>query len=626
MPDEKHKFDETIEQRLSSIVLDNELQTATQNSTVDFEDFEAHIDLFDGERSEREYDWMSNIRLPEFATHILTQSSDDVAQYFKSRDFVEAYVMDKSREAIDASDSASELINTTLNRRDLYYYQKYVRAKLMTYMNRGCWAECWWEQQLSVNQVAEIIETDEYGEEIGEPEVVNDYEIIRDQFNFDIHDPRNVFVVDTKYAYSAQQKESIIIRSETTYEKLLAGQERHGYFNLDLVKELKSPMETETKRGTIDRDGDKTRADNKVDNAIDKFKRFGKFWYLDGKPGIDEEGNPLPKATLEECLITFVKSGSSKILIGFHKQVYEDHYGNSYKPLIRGLEYIHPTSDSGKCDAEFAHDLQIAIDDTFNMNNDRTQLATMPTFKGKRYVMEDTDAVYWEPNHVIDLEDPASDLLEMKIDDNIQGGLAQMGILTDKMRNVTATPTPEIGTVPELSSTTATAVASANQGATQRNNYKSMTFENTFLSELYWMIIQMTWQFAKPETGKKLMGDKVLGFNPEYDYFYRPLSQNIETEYSKGLKTQRWTSILQVVGASQHPDAPKMFNYIIFKIAELMGDEYENFGDIFLNPNKPMQIGAGQQTAQPGGIEAGAASNQNMIPMSQSEVFARQGA
>ncbi|MHC4728105.1 MAG: hypothetical protein ACYS17_12855 [Planctomycetota bacterium] len=618
MPEEKHKFDEKIESRLASIVLDSEYQTAMGNSNLDFEDFQAHVDLFDGERSEREYEWMSNIRLPEFASHILTQASNDVAQYFRTRDYVETYVMNKSDAAVAAAAAAGECINTTLNRRDLYYYLKYLRAKHITYMNKGCWAECRWEQDLTV-ETTEGGFNEETGEEIAPEET---YDINKDHFNFDIIDPRNVFVVDTKYTYSAQQKDAIIIRSETSYEKLVEEQDRNGYFNLDLVKDLKTGPDTETKRGTTDQDGSKNRAENKVDKPLDKFKRYGTFWYKDGKPGIDDTGEKLDDATLEECVMIFVQSGSTRILIAFHLQPYKDSRGRRYKPLIRGLEYVHPTDDNGSCDAEFARPLQIGIDDTFNMGNDRTRLATIPTMKGKRYVVEDED-IHIEPGWVNKLEAP-EDLMEMKIEDNIQGALAQMGILTDKMRIVTATQPPDMGSVPELSSTTATAVANASQGSSQRNNYKSMTFENTFLSDLYWMIIQMTWQFAKPETGFNLMGDKVYDFNPEYDFFYTPLSQSIETDQSKGLKIQRWTQILTAILQTGHPDAVKLVNYIMVQIATLMGDEFENFADKLLNPQIP--IDQGGQAAGGQGFDVGAASNQNVIPMSISEVSTRQAA
>ena len=86
------KFSEGIESHLAKIVVDSEYQTARTNQSQDKTDFESYIDMFDAERTEREYDWMSDIFLPEFPTQMLTQSAIDVSQYFQTRDFVEVYI------------------------------------------------------------------------------------------------------------------------------------------------------------------------------------------------------------------------------------------------------------------------------------------------------------------------------------------------------------------------------------------------------------------------------------------------------------------------------------------------------------------------------------------------------
>ena len=71
--------------------------------------------------------------------------------------------------------------------------------------------------------------------------------------------------------------------------------------------------------------------------------------------------------------------------------------------------------------------------------------------------------------------------------------------------------------------------------------------ENTFDIELYNFILQMTYQFAKPTTGLKLMGEKVYDFDITRGYWFKPLSQSIETEYSKGAKLQKLIQFLQVL-------------------------------------------------------------------------------
>jgi len=157
-----------------------------------------------------------------------------------------------------------------------------------------------------------------------------------------------------------------------------------------------------------------------------------------------------------------------------------------------------------------------------------------------------------------------------------------------------------------------------------RTNYKSLTFENTALIDLYWMIQQMTWRFAKPETGLKLMGDKIYDFNPTKDYYYKPVSASIESEQSKIMKRKEWATVLGYVSQLQHPNAVKLVNYILSEIAKLMGDEYANFANKLLDESIPIEQGGGgggQQTnpAMP------AVSNQNLLPMSTSEVATREG-
>ena len=125
------------------------MTTAETNQDAEWGDYEAYLDLFDAERPEKEYDWMSDISLPEFATHMLTQSSIDVEQYFQTRDFVEVYVQDESDEAVKAAAKAEqELQNRTLNRRDLFHLSEVCSCQehqpsstvMLTF-------KCWWEQE-----------------------------------------------------------------------------------------------------------------------------------------------------------------------------------------------------------------------------------------------------------------------------------------------------------------------------------------------------------------------------------------------------------------------------------------------------------------------------------------------
>lgn len=595
MPAE-HKFDRDIEASLGRIVVNNEYGTARSRYDSDIHDFERYIDLFDAERSQKEYDWMSDIFIPEFPAHMLTQSSIDVDQYFKTRDFVDVYVEETGPEALLGADAARELINRTLNIRRLHFYPKFVRARLLSNIGGIVWAKCWWDRK-------------------------------HGHFQFEVLDPRNVFT-DKTYEYTAQDKKWVIIRSERTLEELKSEKGENAYFNLDVVEEaLKAPEgPTETAMDTREEGGGESQNfQNTLGEPFDKIERHGKFWLMsDGSPGINADGTVKEGAALKECIVTFVKSGMTYILIGFRKQPYKDVHGEPYRPIIRGVCYIHPTRDGGVGDGKYAGELQVALNDTFNLSNDRVRLATMPTFKAKRYSVEDNDTLYFEPGHPMEVEDP-SDLDEFKIQDNIQGALAQMGILTNKMNQTTNIWPTTMGGIPGEASTTATAIAGGEQRTNQRTNYKSLTFEYMFLTELFWMIQQMTWQYAKPEQGIKLMGEKVFFFDPGRDYVYKPLSQSIETEYGKATKIRNWQFALDVVARIQHPDAPRIFNYIFRQIVDLMGDDY---GGVYLDESVPMNMeGAGQSPATGAPtVPQTSPSNQAGIPMGAMQSNMREGA
>lgn len=618
MAEPKHKFDENVEAFITDIVYTREYQKAKTDQSGDVADFEAYVDMFDAERTEKDYDWMSDIFIPEFPSHMLTQASIDVSQYFKTRDYVEVYIEDEGQDTAMAASATQECLNRTLNRRDLYYYQKYVRAKNINHLGGNVYAEAWWNAE-------------------------------KDCFDFDILDPRNVFT-DNNYVYSLQQKKWIIVRGERMLDELKKEQKSHGYFNLDILEDIEPTGPTQTAQDTKGSDGQATDPfQNTVDKKFDIYKRYGTFWCKTKKntiiterneqgqvvatskqiqvldePGLDENGKPLKDASLQQVVMTLAVTGGTKTLIGFHKTPYIDAEGNPYIPVIRGLCYIHPTRDGGVGDGKYDRELQIGINDNFNLGNDRVRLATFPTLKGKKYATEETDTVYFEPGHLMELLDP-KDVEEFKISSDILGTMTQHGVLKSSMEQTDSIYPTTMGQLPAMASTTATAVAGAENRTNQRTNYKSMTFEFTFLTELYWMIQQMTWAFASPQTGEKLMGKKVYYFEPTLNYTYKPLSQSIETEYAKDAKINKLMTLLQLIVQTNHPDNVIPFNYFLLKVATLMGDEEASMAMFLLGEDAPIQggSGGGQQGGQKQGM-GGAPSNEYGVPMGNQQAMTRE--
>jgi hypothetical protein len=617
-------IDKVMQDNLANLIIDQEYQIAKSNKGDEDQEYETYVDLFDSERPEKDYDWMSDISLPEFFTHMVTQSAMDVSQYYSTRDFIGVYLEEGDDQAKANAEAAKECINRTLNQNHLHHYQKYVRAKTINHLLGSVWLECWWEQEIKrmvVGQKEEIIDIaipneNELEFKTRKKDIEGDV-IVIDRFNYDVIDPRNVFT-DNTYSYSVEDKPFVFIRREKTLNELKAEKERHGYFDLDKLGE--GPEETETSRETTN-DVDEEQKNHIAGNKpFDIIKRYGKFWcdVLERdefgkptkiKPGIDESGEPLEDAELHEVIITYALSDATKHLIGFNLTPYLDSKGEPYRPLIRGLCYIHPTRDSGVGDGRPSRELQVAIDDSFNMSNDRVRLATIPVFKGKKYTTSDSDSFYMEPGHKIDVENP-DDLQEIQISSDIGGALNQLSMLTNSMDKAMSIYPTTMGQGPTHASTSATAVAGAESRTDMRTNYKAMTFEHTALERLYWMIQQMTFAFAKPETGFKLMGDKLYDFDPEKDYYYKPVSASIESEQSKDAKIQKLTQLIGYVSNIQHPDAVKIVNRHMARIYELMGDEVSEYGDALLGEETPMGQGAPVQV-QGGGTPA---TNQTGMP------------
>ena len=627
-----------VNEILADQIINGEVRVSIENQRPMNDDFEMFVQLLDSDRQDKDYDWMSDIRIPEFASHHLTQSSIDVSQYFQTRDFVEVYLEDESEEAKANANASKELLNRTLNQRHLNHYLKFVRAKGLNNLCGRVYLKCWWEQETEVGVVDYETKYEEsgfdvYGDPLLSPEqepayneseepVLGDVPVI-DRFNYDVWDQRNVFT-DNSYVYSLQQKQWVTFRSEMTLTELEDSADVNGYFNLDRLKEIEPAHKTQYKSETIDKDASRNPTNTAIEKPYDIYERYGAFWTIPGETGkkaigIDNEGKPLEKAEMREVIITVAAAENKRVLIGFKPTPYIDASGSPYRPIIRGLCYIHLTEDGGVGDGKYTKELQIAIDDTFNISQDRTMLATLPTLSVNKHNIEDNSSLYFEPGHPMERTDK-DDIVEFKISDNITAALQQMSLLTSKMQQVDSIQPPTMGETGQAS-TTATAYAGASYATGERTNYKSLTFEHTALTELYWMIQQMTLQFAHPETGLQLMGDKVYDFDPEKNYYYKPLSQSIEPEHSKMAKIQQWVTIVGYIAQSPHPGAPAMFNYIMGEIVKLMGDETANFADKFLDESQPMQ----SQEAGVGAVAGGGVpvSNQNMLPMSGAEMGTR---
>ena len=248
-------------------ILNAEYIDAKRNNNAPTADYDAMLDMLDSIRTEKDYDWQSDVFIPEVPSIILTECSTWTQQYFISRDFVEVYLEKGGDKEELACKAVKKLVNATLNNKNIYHFEKYIRARLINILASCVYLVCRWEQKaikvkVGTNRIPEEVRDsenqlvlDEYGKSAityREEDVFED-KVLWDRFNYDVLDPANVFT-GTKYSYSAQDADFIDIREEVTYEDLKDKEKENGYINLDKVKKLTPPVKTDTSRESYDKD------------------------------------------------------------------------------------------------------------------------------------------------------------------------------------------------------------------------------------------------------------------------------------------------------------------------------------------------------------------------------------
>ena len=631
----------------------DEFTTAKSNYSGDISDFEASLDMLECQRNEKDAEWLSDVFMPEAPSIFLTEASQEAGKYFSTRDYCDVYLEGSQPGDFAACKVAKKSINLQLNNKRVYHFQKYMQARDINRLIGYVYAVCWWDQKIERVKVGENRYRKPVFDEqsnlvinnMGEPvfqdvsEDVMDDVVVFDHFNWMPIDPRNVFT-SNKYTYSAQDEESIIIRSEKTYGELLASKDANDYFNLELLKDAKvhSNNETETSQESYNKD-DKFMKAKKEIPKWDVLERYGLHYCLVkerdryGYPtkveiGYDSEGNPVEKAELCLCRQTTAYRGNTKVLIRFQAEPLRDGSGVPYKPVIRGLCYVHPTKKNGMCSGKYERELQIGINDVVNLSLDRTKLSMLPTFIGNKYMMEDNDTVYIEPEHTIEMDD-VNQFKEMRIDSNIQGGIGMYGLMRGLMQQIESIYPPQMGGTGKASET-ATAIAGADQHGNVRANYKELTFDYTFNTHLYWMILQMQWQFMHKKTIQKIFTEEeIAAFNPVGDYTYQPVTSGIELEQNKAKKISNYDQIIgRLAGlAPGNPAIIPIIAHIVGEQLQLMGAEYRQIAPLIERLTKtPMTPEEGAQPNQVKDAKDQPTSNQNGMPMSVGEEQARRGA
>jgi len=149
--------EEEVQNIIGTIVVDSEYrQSASMRNEMNME-FESIVDILEGKRNEKDYDWMSDYSLPELISILQTDASSWVSVMFQSRDYCEVKLDGDTQEDFAKAKAAKRCLNKTLNDRDIFYYPKYVRLRLINAIIGECYILGWWEQKLKTEKRTHIL-------------------------------------------------------------------------------------------------------------------------------------------------------------------------------------------------------------------------------------------------------------------------------------------------------------------------------------------------------------------------------------------------------------------------------------------------------------------------------------
>uniref|UniRef100_A0A6M3KGT2 Portal protein n=1 Tax=viral metagenome TaxID=1070528 RepID=A0A6M3KGT2_9ZZZZ len=635
-------FSESVQDKII-VNLDDEFTVAKNNLTDIFNNGDDYYDMIHCVREKTQFDDEPNIYLPEYLSRLLAEQGNFCAQYFGSRDYVDIYMESDDLQDVAESKATKKLLNTILNDPDIHYYHKLNRLKMAISPKgygvlKGSYKQVI-EQRISGYDEREEYITDEEGNfldidggimfdpEFQEPAIENISEpiyedvVVEDIPNFDIYPNRDVFW-SPEYVYSLQDKRYVIFRAEKSLDDLREEAEQMGYFNLKILEEKYKAYITSSDKQY---DGKTKEMPTFTVSPLFQIKeRWGKYPCIDierdekgkvisAKPGYKNDGSRDDKAENIECIVTGASYGegenSIKEIIRFQPSPH------SKRPMVRFLCYVDENKDAGFGDGEGAIELQVAANDNFNLGLYRTLLATKPHFLGRKW-RNIPEKIRVHSEDVTQLEN-MDDLQELIIKDDISGSIGQGQMLGNALDRLTAYSPLTMGDQPDRRET-ATVGAILDQRASIRQGLKNLNMEFIGFNEFYEMILTLCNDFMLPETLEKLIGEFAFAYNPERKDRFKPVTQAIETEHSKGQKVQMWQNIMQIAGNVPNPRTPMVLNYIIGQILEITGGDFKVFKKYMFEEDPQaivqwnMIMGMGQNGGmpppQPQGMQGGNAA------------------
>jgi hypothetical protein len=657
------KIEKTSYDKMLDFVSD-ELSVAKRNQDPIFDNFDDYYKMLHCVSLSDMQDIPSDLFLPEFVARTLSIIGDFVAKYFSSRDYVDNYSNSADPRDVKEAKASKTLLNTLLNTKDMFYFHKIVRAMMFVSTCGYSVIKGSYNQQTKQVKTGSHEETiylkDDEGNPIDEEgslfedefsqtmattqEEVDDYEdkVIVDRPDFDVFPNHDVYT-SSEYAYSLNYKRWVIFRTYKTLSDLEEDAAICGYFNLDKLREYekKDTVEAAVERGRSKHivdygEDDEPEPEGSV-KTYQVYERWGKFPVIvkerdendkptKVEPGFDKNGKVDKTAEYIECIISWVATKSQDnplLVIRCQASPY------SRRPMCRFLCYIDSLEDRGFGDAEFVKGSVMAINDTLNISNYRVRLATTPAFKSKR-ATGIPPKIKVSPQGSIELEN-LDDLVELKIEDNVQGALQQIGLLSSGMDRAMSVSPVRMGAEGDRRET-ATVGAMIDQNANIRAGLRTTTLEFVGFSEFYDMMLSLVNDFMLPETLINLIGqDLASAYNPDREDHFIPVSQSLETEQSKRMKMSTLDQLIGRVVAFPNPKTPMVVNYLMGMWLELAGGDFKHFKRYMFEEDPETNLlyqivtGGKAQTAAPtpNGPTEGAPSNEQGIAQGGMEQMVR---
>jgi hypothetical protein len=628
-PDSDAPFSETVQRRLIAN-MENEYSAAKNNLSDLFEEGEEYYDMIHCEREQTLYDDDPNIYLPEYLSRLLAEQGTFCAQHFGSRDFVDTYQESDDPQDVAESKASKKLLNILLNDPKAHYYHKINRLKMAISPKgygiiKGGYRQVIEQQFQGYDERVEYVTDDDgyYLDSDGEPVIdtaiqepltetvrtpIYEDVVVEDRPVFDVY-PNEDVLFSPEYTYSLQDKRYVFFLGRKTLDEIEAEAEQMGYFNLEILRQ-----KAKTNTGEPDQRIEKNEEPVFQPSPVFELKeRWGVYPVVverdeetdeitDYEPGIDSDGRMKDGAENLELIITTASFGAGKD--GIQEIIRFQISPFSQRPMVRFLCYVDEKRDTGFGDGEGAIELQTAQNDNFNLGMIRTMLATKPSFKAKKWMGIPADVRVFSEK-TIELEN-LGDLEELKITDDITGSINQDARLGNAMDRLTAYSPLSMGGATD-NRETATVGSIMDQRASIRQGLKNLNLEFIGFAEFYNMLLSLCNDFMLEETLFELLGDLAPFYNPDRKDRFKPVTQAIESEHSKGTKLKMWQNLMQIVGSVPNPNTPSVLNYMMGQILEIVGGDFKVFKRFMFEEDPQaimlwhqiMGIGSGKQAMQP---------------------------